>query len=149
MQIVMTIASIFLFVTAPPGQDPRHAMGFDQTTTVHHFLLARDGGAIQVTTKDPADTGTRDAIRAHLRQIAREFASGDFARPRETHAETPPGAPVMRSRRHAITYMFEDVPAGGRVRITTADTTARQAIHDFLRYQIREHGTGDATTVGR
>jgi hypothetical protein len=55
----------------------------------------------------------------------------------------------MRSRRHAITYTFEDLPAGGRVRITTADTMARQAIHDFLRYQIREHGTGDATKVVR
>jgi hypothetical protein len=147
MKTIMTITLVSLLGAGPAAQGPPHAMGFDQATTAHHFLLASDGGSIEVTTKDPADAATRDQIRNHLRQIARDFAAGNFARPRETHGETPPGASVMSARRDAIDYTFEDLPAGGRVRIRTRDAKARAAIHDFLRYQIRAHRTGDATTA--
>jgi len=33
------------------------------------------------------------------------------------------------------------------VRITTRDGEALAAVHEFLRYQIREHHTGDPLTV--
>ena len=33
--------------------------------------------------------------------------------------------------------------SGGRVVIRTADRQAKAAIQEFLRYQIREHATGD------
>jgi hypothetical protein len=32
------------------------AMGFDQTLTSHHFLLSRDGGSVEVTANEAADT---------------------------------------------------------------------------------------------
>jgi hypothetical protein len=35
------------------------------------------------------------------------------------------------------------------VDISTDDGAALAAIHDFLRYQITEHKTGDPMTVGR
>src|SRR5262245_1473379 len=111
MQILMTVASILSFVAGLAAQDPSHAMGLDQATTTHHFLLAPEGGSIEVTTNDPADTTTRQQIRDHLRQIARDFAAGNFARPRATHGETPPGADVMHARRNGIDYTFEDLPA--------------------------------------
>jgi len=125
------------------------AMGFDQDTTVHRFLLSSDGGAIEVRAKDPADTATCEQIRRHLHEIAGAFADGDFSKPFITHAEMPPGVAVMQQRKAAIRYAFEELPSGGRVRITTHDATAQQAIHEFLRYQIREHGTGDPTKVPR
>jgi len=124
-------------------------MGFDQDTTVHRFLLSSDGGAIEVRAKDPADTATCEQIRRHLHEIAGAFAGGDFSKPFITHAEMPPGVAVMQQRKAAIRYAFEELPSGGRVRITTHDATAQQAIHEFLRYQIREHGTGDPTKVPR
>jgi hypothetical protein len=123
------------------------AMGFDQDATTHHFGLTTTGAFIQVQVNDPADTANRDAIRAHLEAIAAEFASGDFSKPFMTHAENPPGVETMRRLRAVIRFTFEETEFGGRVRITTADTAALQGVHEFVRYQITEHRTGDPLTV--
>ena len=120
------------------------AMGFDQDKAAHHFRLDRIGGAIEVVANDPADDALRQQIRAHLRSIAREFAGGDFGRPLATHAELPPGTRTMTQQRGALAFVYEDLPGGGRVRITASNAKAIDAVHQFLRYQIREHKTGDA-----
>ena len=44
-------------------------------------------------------------------------------------------------------YTFERTERGGIVRIASTDADALNAIHDFLRYQIKEHATGDPVTV--
>jgi len=119
------------------------AMGFDQETTTHHFLLTPDGGAIEVGVNEASDAANRDAIRSHLKEIAGEFASGDFAKPFATHGEVPPGVKTMQQRLRAITFHYEDTAGGGRVLIQTADRKAKTAVQEFLRYQIREHATGD------
>ena len=49
----------------------------------------------------------------------------------------------MRQLKSAIKYRFEETANGGRVRIATTNADAVAAIHAFLRYQIREHRTGD------
>ena len=49
--------------------------------------------------------------------------------------------------RSDITYIFEATEHGGRVRITTTKSAALAAAHEFLRYQIREHATGDPLGV--
>jgi len=72
-----------------------------------------------------------------------EFGNGDFSVPMFVHSEIPPGVIEMKDRKGDIVYMFEEMPAGGRVRITTANRDALNAIHDFLIYQIRDHQTGD------
>ena len=46
-------------------------MGFDQQKTTHHFLLRKDGGAIQVTANSAADKSSKEEIQMHLRHIAR------------------------------------------------------------------------------
>jgi hypothetical protein len=122
-------------------------MGFDQETTAHHFRLSASGGSIEVLANDDDDTAGRDHIRTHLKDIATEFARGDFAKPFATHGEVPPGVKTMRSRKSALVFGYEDLPRGGAVRITTKDAKARDAVHEFLRYQIREHATGDPLTV--
>ncbi len=60
---------------------------------------------------------------------------------------TPPGVPVMKDRKDKIGYQFESIAKGGRVAITTEDAKAVEAVHDYLRYQIREHKTGDSIAV--
>jgi hypothetical protein len=115
------------------------AMGFDQDKTEHRFRLAPDGGSIEVAVKDPADTTNRDAIRAHLQEIAKSFAAGDFSKPMMTHGERPDGVPAMARLKEAIRYTYEQTPDGGRVRISTENRDARDAVHAFLQYQIREH----------
>ena len=120
------------------------AMGFDQDKTTHHFRLFETGGAIEVVANDPADDTTLGQVRSHLKEIAAEFARGDFAKPFATHAEVPPGVRTMQERRTVLSFRYEETPAGGRVRITTSDAKTKAAVHEFLTYQIREHRTGDA-----
>jgi hypothetical protein len=125
------------------------AMGFDQNTTTHHFRLDDRGGAIEVTANDAGDRATADQVRSHLKEIAAEFARGDFSKPFATHAETPPGVATLQQRRDALAFSFESLPSGGRVRITTSDAAVKLAVHEFLRYQIREHATGDSLEVAK
>jgi hypothetical protein len=120
------------------------SMGFDQRKTTHHFRSLGDGGAIEVTVNDPADTTDLAAIRNHLAQIAKQFAAGDFSAPVMTHAEMPPGAAEMKSLSDKIAYTYEELPGGARVRIATGDPKALAAVHEFFAYQIKEHRTGDS-----
>lgn len=123
------------------------AMGFSQTRTTHHFFLREDGGVIQVEANDAADTESRDRVRKHLAEIARLFAAGDFRTPLAVHDRAPDGAREMCRLRSAIRYEFEQTGRGGRVRIRTRDKDALAAVHAFLRFQIKDHQTGDKTVV--
>ena len=122
-------------------------MGFSHAKTTHHFLLKLDGGAIQVEADDANDIAGRDQIRRHLKHIAKKFSEGDFAAPMLIHAQTPPGAPAMRSLKAEIKYEFEELELGGRVRISTKSPGAVKAIHEFLRFQIKDHQTGDSGEI--
>ncbi len=119
------------------------AMGFDQDKTTHRFRLMRDGGAIEAEANDVNDVASRDQIRRHLELITKLFAEGDFSKPFAVHAQIPPGVDVLNRLKAAISYSFEETEKGGRVRITTADSAALKAVHDFLRFQITDHQTGD------
>ena len=121
-----------------------HIMGFDQDKTTHHFVLTKTGGIIQVTANDSSDAASRDHIRMHLQHISKAFSGGDFTDPDEVHAETPPGVPVMKARKDKLSYRYESIANGGRVLITTEDSHALEAVHEYLQYQIREHKTGDS-----
>jgi hypothetical protein len=118
-------------------------MGFDQSKTTHRFILTKTGGIIQVQANAPSDAASRDHIRMHLEHISKTFAQGDFTDPHEVHAETPPGVPEMKSCKDKISYQYESIAKGAKVIITTQDPKALEAVHDYLRYQIREHKTGD------
>jgi hypothetical protein len=129
--------------TAAVNARGEEGMGFSQTATTHHFLLMHDGGAIQVEANDPKDATSRDEIRMHLAHISRMFSDGDFNIPMFVHDKTPPGVPVMEKLKADIEYKYEETEQGGRVRIKTASQEALAAIHEFLRFQIKEHQTGD------
>ena len=128
-------------------QHGQMAMGFDQDKATHHFTLTANGGAISVSANDAADQTTRDQVRSHLQEIAQTFGQGDFQKPLMTHSEMPPGVATMQRLKTAITYTFEATERGGVVRMATSNADARDAIHDFLRYQIKEHATGDPVSV--
>jgi len=134
----------------PGTTDQRGAMvmGFDQAQTKHHFLLFTDGGAIDVSVTDRADTKNRDAIRSHLPHIAMMFGNGNFDAPMLVHDSTGvPGTKTMAERKATIRYQYVETTNGGRVDIVTSDPAALAAVHQFLKFQIAEHKTGDPTTV--
>jgi hypothetical protein len=126
-----------------------HVMGFDHTKTTHHFLLQESGGSIEVTANNSADVESSDQIRMHLRHIAKMFAEGNFNAPMLIHDQTPPGVPVMEELKSEIEYNFEEIDRGAAVRISTKNPTALKAIHDFLRFQIKEHKTGDSQVISK
>ncbi|MDT7602646.1 MAG: hypothetical protein QOF61_643 [Acidobacteriota bacterium] len=122
-------------------------MGFSQTATTHHFLLMSDGGAIQVEVNDPKDASSRDQIRMHFAHIAEMFAAGNFDTPMFVHDQVPPGVAVMQKLKAEIAYRYEETQDGARVRISTRNREARAAVHSFLRFQIKDHQTGDPLEV--
>ncbi len=123
------------------------AMGFSQDKTTHHFGLTASGGVIEVQTNDVSDTTTRDRIRQHLQVISKAFAQGDFSSPMMTHGKVPPGVPDMQRLKGDLSYRYVETDRGGRVVISAANPEALKAVHEFLRFQIEEHQTGDAQTV--
>lgn len=123
------------------------AMGFSHEKTTHHFRLYSDGGAIEVTANDGKDSASIQAIRSHLAHIATMFSNGDFSIPMFIHDQVPPGVQIMKEKRDQISYSFEEISAGGRVRIKTANGGTLKAVHDFLRFQIEDHHTGDSTDI--
>jgi len=122
-------------------------MGFSHEKTTHHFRLFPDGGAIEVTANDPADAESRAQIRMHLSHIAGMFAAGDFDAPMLIHSRVPPGVPVLKRLKTEVAYTFEEIDGGGRVRIRTGNRKALAALYQFLRFQIADHQTGDATGI--
>ena len=122
-------------------------MGFDQQKTTHHFLLRKDGGAIQVMANSADDKESKEEIQMHLRHIERAFQSGDFDIPMFVHDQTPPGVATMKKLKDQIHYKYEPAENGGRVVISSANAEAVAAVHEFLKFQITEHKTGDALEV--
>ena len=146
-----TLAMVLLMVGMDAGQaDPGVArrgdqtMGFSHQRTSHHFALTGDGGTISADVNDTGDTSSLAAIRSHMRNIAGAFSAGNFEMPMFIHGRTPPGVETMKRLKGEIVYRAEDTPLGGRVVIRTRNDTAREAIHEFLKFQIEDHATGDS-----
>jgi hypothetical protein len=122
-------------------------MGFSHEETTHHFRLRLDGGDIEITADDPHDEESASQIRGHLRHVTQMFGAGDFTAPFLIHSQDPPGTKVMAARKAEIAYAVEPLPAGARVRIVAKTPEARAAVHEFLRFQITDHRTGDPLTI--
>ena len=140
----MNLFGMLLFLITLQLHNP---MGFDQDKTTHHFVLTASGGYIDVTVHDASDQKNLSAIREHLTYIAVKFKDGDFNIPMLVHGQLPPGTEIMKRSKGRIDYQFKVMERGGRVTITTNHRGALQAIHEFIRYQIQEHNTGDSLTV--
>ncbi len=123
-------------------------MGFDHEKTTHRFALTVHGGVIEVSANDPNDAASREAIRTHLSHISQMFAAGDFDAPMLIHGQVPPGVPVLKEKKAKILWTYEKTASGGRIVIATDDAKALEAIHDFLKFQISDHRTGDSAEVG-
>ena len=114
-------------------------MGVDQYASAHVFEDLPDGGRVVLEREDGTDSAAIAAIRLHMREIAASFRAGDFTKPFQVHAQAVPGTALMRDRRVAISYAPVDRPRGGEVRITSRDSAAIRAIHEFLAFQREQH----------
>ncbi|HLK68278.1 MAG TPA: hypothetical protein VKU19_32820 [Bryobacteraceae bacterium] len=126
-----------------------HVMGFSHEKTTHHFRLYADGGAIEVTANSAEDHESRDQIRMHLTHLPGMFAAGNFKAPILIHDQVPPGVPVLERLKAEVRYRYEEIDKGARVRITTSNAEALAAVHEFLRFQIKDHATGDTVELSK
>lgn len=138
-------------MTPMTGQQPAGhaamAMGFDLEKTTHHFLLFTDGGAIDISIKDSKDQTNLQSIRGHLPHITQMFGQGDFSAPMLVHdRQDVPGTSTMTALKDRLRYRYVETARGGRVDIFTSDPAALAALHEFLRFQITDHQTGDPLT---
>jgi len=143
----LTLAPVCLSAQDSVAARGHRVMGFDQELTRHHFLLYDDGGAIDVRVKDPADRQNLGAVRSHLGHLPAMFGAGNFSMPLGVHAREVPGTARMAELRDQIRYRYVETDLGGRVDIVTSDRAALAAVHEFLRFQIADHKTGDDTVV--
>jgi hypothetical protein len=128
--------------------DSRHdTFGMSHTKSTHSFRLFADGGAIELRASNAADEATIAAIRAHLQEITPQFAKGDFSTPRFVHGSTPDGVARLEQLRNDITYRYQQLDGGGRIRITTGSAEALAAVHAFLEFQVIEHRTANTGKV--
>src|ERR1700688_444386 len=118
-------------------------MGFSHAMTGHHFHLSPDGGSIEVESDRPDDNASKEAIRRHMQKIAGMFSQGDFSLPMFIHDTVPPGVEVMKRLKDQIAYTSENTAKGAQVRIVTRNPEALVAVHEFLRFQIKDHPTTD------
>jgi hypothetical protein len=116
----------------------KKTMGVDQYTSIHKFDSFPDGGRIELQ-RDTDDSAGVAAIRAHIRDIARSFKSGDFSTPEFVHMQMVPGTKEMAALRAKITYTVHDLPRGAELHISTTDSVALKAIHEFMAFQRGEH----------
>jgi hypothetical protein len=98
---------------------------------------------IAIEANEPMDTESRDEIRQHLMHIVGMFSAGNFKEPMFIHDRVPPGVPAMKRLRKQITYTFEILEHGAQIRMATENSEAVKAVHDFPRFQITDHKTGD------
>jgi hypothetical protein len=122
-------------------------MGFSHAMTGHHFHLFPDGGSIEVESDSPDDNASKEAIRRHMLKIAGLFAQGDFSLPMFIHDTVPPGVEVMKRLKDQIAYTAENTAKGAQVRIVTVSPEALEAVHEFLRFQIKDHRTNDPLAI--
>ncbi|HET9294092.1 MAG TPA: hypothetical protein VFO06_07330 [Gemmatimonadales bacterium] len=113
-------------------------MGVDQYTSAHVFEPLPDGGRI-VLQREVTDYAGVAVIRAHMADIGRRFAAGDFTLPGVVHAMEVPGTAVMAGKRTVIRYVADTLPRGGQVRIWTTDSVALAAVNEFLAFQRMDH----------
>jgi hypothetical protein len=150
--VLVTSATSLLSQSAPPKQAKKttdtafvsmqergkKAMGVDQYTSTHKFDSFPDGGRIELQ-HDTDDSVAVAAIRDHIREIATAFKSGDFSTPAFVHMQSVPGTKKMAALRSKITYTAHNLPRGAELHISTKDTSAVAAIHEFMAFQRGEH----------
>lgn len=150
--IALVMAGVFLpsRLVAQRSADSVHAdvqrrgertMGVDQTTARHVFADLPEGGRIELQS-ETGDTADVRTIRAHMRDIARQFTAGNFEAPFLTHGMVVPGTRVMAAKRGALRFEMRELPRGGEVLIVTRDAEALAAVREFLAFQRSDHRAG-------
>jgi hypothetical protein len=122
-------------------------LGTDIEKIDQHYYLVKNGGVIELAAKDPNDTATIKAIQKYLDTQKELFEKGKNDSEAEVHGKVPDGAPAIKKFRNEITFYTSKTENGGVLRMFTVNEQARQAVYEFIKFEIGEHRTGDALTA--
>ena len=119
------------------------SLGTDANRIFQHYYLVKNGGVIEFTAKDPADNTSIAAVQKYLETQKDLFEKGKNEGDTEVHGKTADGMPVLKKLRNEITFFAVKNEEGAVLRMFSTNEQARQAIQDFIKFQINEHKTGD------
>jgi hypothetical protein len=122
-------------------------LGFDLNKTNQHFYLYKNGGAIDISAKNIDDVGSIAAVRRYLEKQEKDFAKGDIELQKLVYPELPPSLLIIRKLKDEISFSYTSTDEGGALRMFTINNKARDAIHDYLKNEIKSNQTGDPLTV--
>ena len=118
----------------------REVMSFDLERTTHIFRTLPDGGVQEVVADDESDSAEVLKIRSHLRKEAEAFERGDFHDPAAIHGEDMAGLHELMQGADEMDVTYEPIAAGGRITYVTDDPRLVEALHDWFRAQVADHG---------
>jgi uncharacterized protein (DUF305 family) len=119
-------------------------MPFDLSLTTHHFQMLPDGGLQTVTVNDPTDHAQIALVQQHLGELVAKVRRGDFSDPAALHGSDMSGLPVLSTAGIQLQIAYSAIPHGGQIRYTTRDPEILEALHEWFRAQLADHGS-DAT----
>jgi hypothetical protein len=122
-------------------------LGFDLNKTNQHFYLYKNGGAIDISAKNIDDVGSIAAVRRFLEKQEKAFAAGDIELQKQVYAELPPSLLIIRKLKNEISFSYTSTDEGGALRMFTINNKARDAIHEYLKHEIKANQTDDPVTV--
>lgn len=121
------------------------AHGFAHDAVQFKFTATDDGGSMELRAKDTADLDTIDAIQKYLKAIAGDFATNDFSKAESVNGRMPEGVDAMERLHDSISYGYEALPDGGRMRLQTGNADAVAAIRAFLKYETVANRAGNSS----
>jgi hypothetical protein len=146
--LVLIVASLAWSQTPPTGDSDINArfsksLGTDANRIFQHYYLVKNGGVIEFTAKDPADNASVAAVQKYLATQKDLFEKGKNEGDADVHGKIADGVPVLKKLRNEITFFTVKNEDGAVLRMFSTNDQARQAIQDFIKFQINEHKTGD------
>lgn len=147
LSIPIIVLGCALLLSAQRRGSEEIPTGFDATKSVYHFYLLKNGGAIEVSAKSESDKETIEAIQRYVTAQAKAYDKGTFDMPTEVNGKVVDGVPTIKKLRREITFEVVQMDTGAALRMLSINSQAKQAIQDYLKFQIVSRNTGDPLTV--
>ncbi|WP_207780251.1 hypothetical protein [Pokkaliibacter plantistimulans] len=147
--VIGTAASLWAHADDMPAdttrQDMVHQMGhevmpFSLDKTSHIFTTNDTGGVQKVLAQSSEDKEQVALIQNHLLYESVQFQQGNFADPTRLHGEDMPGLKTMEEGSTRIRIQYERLPAGAQITYSSDDPKLVEAIHDWFKAQLDDHG---------
>jgi hypothetical protein len=116
-------------------------MPFSLAATRHVFTKTAQGGIQRVEARRATDVEQVKLVQRHLKDLQRQFLSGDFSGPAHLHGDAMPGlAELKAAAKGQLGIEFTEDPAGAELVYRTTDPALVQAIHHWFDAQLSDHG---------